>query len=93
MSSSSSSLDGILDNFSKAHPFADTRAYDIFHARAKAAIQAEITKAQIDTVGQLMAMGNRYEADPHLSDVPFIIIEEPDIDHYIKALQRSNDGK
>ena len=28
-------LDEILDKFSKAHPFADTKAYNLFHAQAK----------------------------------------------------------
>lgn len=28
-------IDFILDRFSKAHPFADTRAYNIYHEEAK----------------------------------------------------------
>lgn len=41
-------IDKILDYFSKAHPFADTRAYNIYHDKAKARIIALITNARIE---------------------------------------------
>lgn len=42
-------LDKILDSFSKAHPFADTRAYNLFHEQAKTALIA-LFKKEMTTI-------------------------------------------
>lgn len=53
MTSDNNSLDAILDRFSKAHPFADTRAYNVFHEQAKAALNKYIVTKQIQELERL----------------------------------------
>ena len=43
-------IDGALDRFSKAHPFADTKAYNIHHDQTKQAI----TQAMLDAVPKVL---------------------------------------
>lgn len=67
MNNNINKLDVVLDRFSKAHPFADTRAYNVYHQKAKQALIALIESLCLEVIGEDEPMPNsrNYMIDPN----------------------------